>query len=184
MMTHQQESEPWNGADKRKGMKLRWDGTINAGAILQALTVLIVIGGGFMAYSAFTTATTIELANINKKVDANQAALLEKFTEAKTEATSRDIANAKSLGDMKTELSTQQQTTAANVAQLQRTIDQTLPRVEDRITGLVGQIADIYARLKSTEDDQNKLDQRTFVLEQFKVKVESASPGASRRTGG
>jgi hypothetical protein len=182
MMTHQQ--EPLNGPERRKGTKLRWDPTIGAGAILQAITVVIVIGGGFMAYSAFTTATTIKLENINTKVDNNQTALLEKFAEAKEEDNKRDVAGAKALADMKAELSTQQQQTAANVAQLQRTIDQTLPRVEDRITALVGQISDIYARLKITEDDQDKLDRRTFELEQFKTKVESASPGAARRTGG
>lgn len=182
-MTHQQTPEPRNGVDKGKGLSLRWDGTINAGAILQAITVTIVIGGGIMAYSAFTTATNLRLTQNEKTAADNQAAILEKFSEAKTEAANRDAAWTKSLTDLRTDLSSQQQQTASNVAQLQRTIDQTLPRLEDWRTQMTSQIADIYARLKSTEDGQEKLDRRTFDLEQFKSKVESGSP-STRRTGG
>jgi hypothetical protein len=165
-------------------MKLRWDGTINAGSIMQALTVIVVFCGAVMAYSAFTTGTTIELANINKKIDANQGALLEKIGEIRAEATGRDTTQTKALADMKTDLTASQQQTAANVAQLQRTIDQTIPRFEDRFTTMVGQFADVFARLKGVEDEQDKTGNRLFVLEQFKTKVESASPAVSHKSGG
>lgn len=164
-------------------MQLRWDPTVGAGAVLQAITVIIVIGGAVMAYSAFTTSTNLRLITIEQKAADNQAQLLEKIGEVRTEAANREAASVKANADLRTELSNAIKENSTLTTQLKTTLDQKLPTYDEKFSNLFSLFAGLSSRMDGFDKWQIDTGQKVYQFDQFRAKVESASPGPAKRGG-
>lgn len=161
-------------------MQLRWDPTVGAGAILQAA---IVLGGFIIAYSGFTTGTNLRLLTIEQKATENQTILIEKLNEVKTEATNREAAQVKANSDLRTELSGAIKENSVLTQQLKTTLDQTLPRYDEKFTNLFSMLAGQSQRMDGFDKWRDETGQKVYQFDQFRAKVESASPGPPKRGG-
>lgn len=193
MMPHSSVDTPPGGVERRKGISLRWDPTVGAGAVIQVCTVV-----GTMA-----VAVAVILMNISStqtKYELGQARIEQTMKQNQDDNVARDNtnqqANVKAIADLKTdmfqkmaedkaeqarsngELSGSLKEQAAKVTQLQSTMDQTVPRSEDRFASIIARLAGYDTRW--SEADQFKIDTKSqlFILNQFKAQVENASPSA------
>lgn len=185
MMPHSSVDTPPGGVERRKGISLRWDPTVGAGAVIQVGTVAVAVVVMLMNFSSSQTEAKIG----RDKQDANQTRLEKIMTD-------NQAVNLKAVSDLKAdmfqkmaedkaeqarsngELAGSLKETSAKVTQLQSTNDQTLPRYEDRFTSILARLAGYDARW--SDIDQFKIDTKgqLFILNQFKVQVENASPSA------
>lgn len=180
MTVQPQDQTPFNGVERRKGWGMRWNPEVNPGHLMQVVTVIGAAIVLISTWSSDKTKTELTLDRIETQMVENQKVVTDKIDGVRTDM------NIK-ITDVKTdqarnygELTGSQKETAALVTQMQRTLDQTLPRFEDRFTNIMGMVQTVQAQVNELMKWKTEADGKINGFGQFQTRIESASPSSKR----